>query len=309
MAAPNYATSNNAVTEQLLFVQKSEWPKPTILVRDQLRLQKRLDSILKSIKSSAVGEATRYVFISLSRLRDILRIVEINVDEAGPLPVALAAFSLVDNESKSLIRFIERETSKIKGIKGPLRQALDGTSFALRHELKRAFSHDLAKLGVEWKANVMRAHGLLSNCFQQSIITIAQVFDPSVSVELLFDDYRVRLEQSTVLLKDLSSLVQLARQVEQRHDTEASDLLIRDLKAFCHRTLYYLMYKDWEEFEDIARDLRSSYGSARHGFILHCFITYLEALINQVEMRAVLSNQSLDLRKPKPVKKSRGKRR
>jgi hypothetical protein len=233
--------------------------------------------------------------------------VEINTSARGPLPVTLAAFSLVDDEAKSLIRLIEKKLSKIQSIKGPLRHALDGTSFALRHELKRVFSHELVMLDKGREENqicarVMRAYGLLSNCFEQSILTLARVFDPSVSSRLFFDSHRDRLEQSNVLIRDLSSFVPLARRAAER-DTEASELLILGLKAFGKGPLHYLMYKDWDEFEDIAREVTSSYGSARHCFIAHCFVAYLEALITQVRMRAVLNERSPERREPKAGKK------
>jgi hypothetical protein len=63
------------------------------------------------------------------------------------------------------------------------------------------------------------------------------------------------------------------------------------------------MYKDWDEFEDIAREVTSSYGSARHCFIAHCFVAYLEALRNQVQMRAVLNEGSPRRGEPKAKKK------
>jgi hypothetical protein len=63
------------------------------------------------------------------------------------------------------------------------------------------------------------------------------------------------------------------------------------------------MYKDWDEFEDIAREVMSSYGSARQGFILHCFVAYLEALISQVQMRSVLNETSTERPEPKARKK------
>jgi hypothetical protein len=52
-----------------------------------------------------------------------------------------------------------------------------------------------------------------------------------------------------------------------------------------------------------------SRGSAKHGFILHCFATYLEALISQVRMRAVLTDQSPALAEAKPLKRGRKGRR
>jgi len=309
MASTNKATIDNAIPGVLLLSQKHEGHQPTISRRGQTRLQKQFDSILKTIKRPVIKETVESVFVSLSRLCNILDMVEINTSEGGPLPVTLAAFSLVDDESKALIELIEKKLSKTKSIKGPLHHALDGTSFVLRHELKRVFSQELAMLSQERKANqicadVMRAHGLLSNCFQQSILTLAQVFDPSVSSTLLFDCYRDRLEQSNVLIRDLSSFVTLAQQAGEQRDTEVNDLLIRELKAFCNGPLHYLMYKDWDEFEDIAREVTSSHGSARHGFILHCFVAYLEALINQVRMRAVLNETAPERQEPKTRKKN-----
>nr|AIA10831.1 unknown Function [uncultured bacterium] len=309
MASTNHAPINNDLPGLVLLPQTFEEDLPTIPKRGQTRLQKQFDSILKKIKSPVIQETVESVFVSLSRLCGILDMVEINTSEGGPLPVTVAAFSLVDDETKSLIRLIEKKLTKIKSIKGNLRHALDATSFVLRHELKRVFTQELVMLSKERRANqicadVMRAHGLLSNCFQQSILSLAQVFDPSVSSKLLFDGYRDRLEQSNVLIKELSAFCTLARQAEERRDAEASELLIRELKSFCNGSLHYLMYKDWEEFEDIAREVTSSSGSARHGFILHCFVAYLEALINQVRMRAVLNERSADGEEPK----ARGKK-
>lgn len=317
MSATSHARNNKVSVRRgpLHVPQRTEGFDLTVSDRNQLQLQKQVDSIIKSIRGSSTAEAIQHVFINLSRLRDILHVVEINVDEGGSLPVTLAAFSLVDNESKSLVRFIERQTSKIKSIKGPLRHALDGTSFALRHELKRVFGHDLAAIHAELQADevrptIMRAHGLLSNCFEQSILTLVRVFDPSVSGQILFYDFRNRLEQSTVLLKDLSSLMHLTQQAEDRPGAETSSSLIRNLREFCNGTMHSLMYKDWDEFEDIAREVTSSYGSARHTFILHCFATYLDALMNQVGMRGVLNQQSPARRQQrKPVKKTRRRRR
>lgn len=311
MSATNPLMSNSAeaLTGETPFTCSPAQP-PNASYGVQLRLQKQLDAVLKGIKGSAVQESVGSIFADLALLCDTLRVVEINASEGGPLPVTLALFSLIENESKSLIRFIERRIPEIKNIKGTLRQVLDGTSFALRHELKRVFGHELNGINRELnknqlRADIMRAHGLLSNCFQQSIIALAQVFDPSISAESLFDDYRDRLEQSTMLLRDLSSLMELARGAAENRDDQANDLIIRDLRTFCHGSMHYLMYKDWDEFEDIAREVMTSYGSARHSFLLHCFATYLEALINQVQMRSVLNDQSTGVREERPLKRAR----
>jgi hypothetical protein len=313
MSTTSYAINTDAITGQLLSPRNDEGRKAA---SGQLRL-KKFDPILKCIKTRQVGEAFRRVCTDLSRLHDTLRLVEINVSESGPVSVTLAIFSLVESESRALLTFIEKHTSAIKSIKEPLRSVLDGTSFTLRHELKRVFGQDLARLSPasqpdQVRSDIMRAHGLLANCFQQSILTLCKVFDPSVSAQLLFEDYRDKIESSILLIKDLGSLLQLARQAEQQqqqHDVEASLRFIRELNGFCHDTIYHLMYKDWDEFTDIAKEVTASYGSARHGFMLHCFVMYLDALINQVQMRAVLNDPSLGLPESKSARNSRAKRR
>src|SRR5688500_16098567 len=143
MASTNHATIDDAGPGLLLLPQRHKEHQPSVPKRGQTRLRKQFDSTLKRIKSPVIKETVESVFVSLSRLCDILQMVEINTSERGPLPVTLAALSLVDDEAKSLIRLIEKRLSKIQSIKGTLRHALDGTSFALRHELKRVFCQDL----------------------------------------------------------------------------------------------------------------------------------------------------------------------
>jgi hypothetical protein len=311
MTTTSYPASANALTGQLLSPRNAEWRKAT---SGQLRLQKQLNAILKSIKDRHLRDAFRRALTDLSRLHDMLRLVEINVSEGGPVSLTLAIFSLVESEARALLRFIEKDTSTVKSIKGPLRSVLNGTSFTLRHELKRVYGQDLAQLSPapqpnQVRSDIMRAHGLLSNCFQQSILTLCQVLDPSVTAPLLFEDYRERIESSILLIKDLSLLMQLARLAQELQDAEASLRLIRELDGFCQGAIYHLMYKDWDEFTDIAKEVTASYGSARHGFIVHCFVMYLEALINQVQMRAVLNDQASGLSGSKSVKSARTKRR
>src|SRR5438874_828995 len=233
MSATALATTEHSRLEPgaLTFNLAPLAPTPAAPDGEQLRLKRRFDSILKGVKSPAAAEVSRQVFAGLSRMREVLRIIEINAGEGGPLPVTLAAFSFVGSEARALVRLIETRLSKIKSIKGPLRNALDGMGFALRHELKEVFSHSLAGLTPgrhpeEARADIMRAHGLLTNCFQQSLIALARVFDPAVTGEILFDDYRARLEQSSALLQDLTSLHRLALRAGRGPDEEAAGLLI-----------------------------------------------------------------------------------
>src|SRR5947207_9419305 len=73
MAATAYANRNqtSATAGALPFPRAPERRKPAAPDRDQCRLKKQLDPILKGIKSPATEETVRHVFSTLSRLREI----------------------------------------------------------------------------------------------------------------------------------------------------------------------------------------------------------------------------------------------
>ena len=100
MAATAYANSNQAGTATMAppFPSLPEGHKPAVPDRDRCRLKKQLDPILKGIRSPATEEAVRHVFNTLSRLREIMGLVELNVGEGGPARVTLAAFAGGENK-------------------------------------------------------------------------------------------------------------------------------------------------------------------------------------------------------------------
>ncbi len=63
-----------------------------------------------------------------------------------------------------------------------LRDTLDGITFAVNHDLQRVFEPDRRVEPEEQTAHVVvgklyRAHDVLTNCLQQSTITLAMMFD------------------------------------------------------------------------------------------------------------------------------------
>jgi hypothetical protein len=54
------------------------------------------------------------------------------------------------------------------------------------------------------------------------------------------------------------------------------------------------MFKDWESCERFMEEIGAARDAAELVPVLHRFCAYLEALSNQVSMRAVLANQPFD---------------
>lgn len=281
----------------------------------QTKLQKQIDGLLGEIKQRGVNSVMRHIFTDLTRLLEILRIVEMNVRADGPLAVTVSILTLVHHETRSLVDFIEAQAAQTKCIKGKLHQELTCTSFAIKHELRRVFTYEFAELRAghaahHVRADVLRVHGLLSNCFQQSVLALTRVFDASMNGSRLFDDYKTRFEQSVVLHRELSALVRLAQRAEVAGDAATNNLLIEHLKAFCHGTMHHLNYKDWDGFERYAQEVIAKRNSASYTTVLHCFVRYLETLISYVQMRTVLNEPAAGHpAAPAPAQKSGGRPR
>lgn len=195
-------------------------------------------------------------------------------------------------EANSLIEFIGTVATSTEGLDQSLAETLDGIAFALNHDLKRTFDSELKGLG--WKPdNVARgkiayAQGLLTNCLQQSVITLAQVFDPGLDGAKLFDNYKARLRESLLLCRDLTDMMLFAQACEKDIPANFPNL-VTSINSFRSESMQFLMYRDWQEFESISEGLlRRVPETAEVGSPLHSFTCYLETLLGQVKMRAVL---------------------
>src|SRR5947209_19246929 len=104
-------------------------------------------------------------------------------------------------------------------------------------ELRKVFAHELLELSSLRQApaiyiKVETAHGLLSNCFRQSAISLAQLFNRSIEGSQLFNEFQTRLEQSLVLRRDLWVLLELVRRAEKEPEPQAIERLMKRLVAF-----------------------------------------------------------------------------
>jgi hypothetical protein len=138
----------------------------------------------------------------------------------------------------------------------------------------------------------MHAHGLLTNCFQQSTITLLQVFKPNVDGSKLFNDVELRLEQSLVLCKDLSSLMRFVRLAQSNSNPDVLRSVTARILEFRDGSMQYLMYKDWRGYESLALEVITAIeNNLDPKPLLHRFICYLEVLYGHVKMRAVLADE------------------
>jgi hypothetical protein len=262
-------------------------------------LQMQLNQLLADVDEQMLRALMLRIFGDLARLLDYLRMAETALEqECSPLE-NLAFFTLIHDEALSLRDFIEQRALGDGCINAELRDALDGISFAMTHELRRVYEQELSGVSATESDRTVRgrithARGLLGNCFQQSLIALVQVFDSALTGVQLFNDLPTRVEQSIILRKDLWTLVQLARRAEAEGDLESTISFIQYLETFRHGSMHFLMYRDWQVYERFVDEVMETGSVSELAPVLDRFACYLETLFGQVRMRAVLANYPFD---------------
>ncbi|HEX8501277.1 MAG TPA: hypothetical protein VF659_11910 [Pyrinomonadaceae bacterium] len=264
---------------------------------DAADLQERLVALAHGLMPDDLGEDLLEIFQAFSRLLTHLRFVELSLKGDAQLKRLLPVFTLIHEETRALLDFIEGRALRVEGVGSGASEILDGTAYAVRMEMRKAFEHELTGLCTLRQpphlfAKVENAAGLLRDCYQQSVVALAQSFDPSLDGAGLFRSFRTKLEQSLELRRELWGLVRLVRQssAEGAH----APRVLEALAAFGEGGQRYLMYKDWESLERFAEEVETARGAGELSRTLHRFEAYLETLFGQVNMRAVLADHPFD---------------
>ena len=263
----------------------------------QLNLQNEIDYVLNLIENSQIREASETILIELVRFFDWLTRIENNLHKLDTLLESLSLLEVLEFEARSLIDYIETKAIKVAAAAGNdrLNDVLDGISYGITHDLRRIFERELVRGVTEQSTpivygKILHAHGLLTNCFQQSTITLLQVFKPGMDASALFNDIELRLQQSLVLCKDLSSLMRFVRLSQANSDPDVLRTVTARILEFRDGSMQYLMYKDWRGYESLALEVITAIENNLDAKpLLHKFICFLEVLYGHVKMRAVLA--------------------
>jgi len=257
-----------------------------------------LDQLVEEIEHSEVRETMSAAFtVLLSLMQGVPTLTTPTKGSSGSDPdVVIERFRV---EASALIDYIETVAISTLSLNEQLAETLDGVAFALSHDLKRTLDLELKDLG--WKSEddfargkIAYVRGLLTNCLQQSIITLAQVFDPGLDGGKLFDNYQARLRESLLLCRDITDMVLHAHACDK--DPQNFPQLVNSVNSFRGEAMQFLMYKDWREFEAISEKLLQAVPESNEtGSQVHSFICYLETLLGQVKLRSVLVDVFCDL--------------
>jgi hypothetical protein len=192
------------------------------------------------------------------------------------------------------VKFICEEALTCEEMTDETAETLDGITFAINHDLHRVFENqqggaDSAAQGVV--EQLFRAQDLLTNCLQQSTISLAITFNRKLDGTKLFDNSDMRYRQSIQLCEDIASLIELVEACGGTRKGSAFASLTAGVEVFHNESLECLMYSDWPQFESFCEKISlPEISSVELESVLHQFCCYLETLLGQVRMRAVLAN-------------------
>ena len=265
-------------------------------IPDHTSCQLQIDRVVREIESPEVRKIVDAVFKDLLRLLECLGLIESHLRQADAAEETFALFQIIHDEARVLVDYIREYGLNCGAMSDELVDALDGITFAVSHDLQRVFEFEQRGKNTPQTSHLVvgklyRAHDLLTNCLQQSTITLAMVFDPELEGSRLFNNSDMRYRQSLQLCEDLSALSQLLDTCGNTLDECSLMNLSAGIEKFRNESLERLMYSDWPQFESFCERINVAGPSWLDlDPVLHQFRCYVETLLGQVRMRAVLAN-------------------
>ncbi|MCA1613407.1 MAG: hypothetical protein LC800_04455 [Acidobacteria bacterium] len=259
------------------------------------RTQPELLRLAERVSPDALAGDVLIIFSLLARSLEQLGFVESLLRRDFPLKQALPIFTLVQEQARSLVWMIETRALRAGEALHEVHESLDSAAYALSMELNKVYRRELVGLAASGQApmiytRVENSCGLLRDCFEQTAIAVACLFEPDFDGAKLFPGIRRKLERSLRLREDVWTLLELVRRAEKERDRRPLAPLIERLNAFQRGSMRFLMFKDWESYERFVAELTAARGAIELGPVLHRFATYLEALFGQLNMRALLAD-------------------
>jgi hypothetical protein len=254
-------------------------------------------ALIRRIESPAERKHAAKVFLEFFRLLHYLDYADpTRADEE--LKNTILVFSLITSETRLLLGHLERRVLRSLDPQSPLYELYDSFVYCVPLELKKVINTELLDISVARQSDNVRArvensHGILKDCFQQSVVQLAQVFDPGVGGRDIFPDFTAKLEQSVQLRDGLARLIKAVRRFQARKEDAASVRLKEEISRFYDTHMKYLMYRDWSGFELFFIEILKCTSLPALLLISHRFETFLMTLYREVQKRAILQNVPL----------------
>jgi hypothetical protein len=273
-------------------------------VHDRISNQ-AIAGVIRGIESPLERKQAAKAFLEFFRLLHYLDYADPERTAEDELKNGLLIFALITSETRMLLAYLERRVLKGGDLEQPLYQMYDSFVYCLPLELKKVVNTELLDISVARQAESVRArvensHGILKDCFQQSVVQLAQVFDAAVEGSQIFPDFMAKREQSVRLRDGLGRLIRSVRDFQASKDQASAARMKEDISGFYDNAMKYLMYRDWSGFELFFIEILKCTSLSGLAQISHRFETFLVTLHREVLKRQILKDAPPDPELPDP---------
>ena len=250
-------------------------------------------AIVRAIPEATVRKQAAKVFLELFRLLHYLEFADPGRASEEGLRNSILVFSLITSEMRLLLTYIEKRALKNTTEGTPLHELYDSFVYCLPFELKKVVNTELLDISAARQPDIVRArvensHGILKDCFQQSVVQMAQALDPAVDGRDIFGDFTARLEQSIQLRDNLAGLIGSVREFQAAKDEKTARAMKDQISYFYDHSMKDLMYRDWSGFELFFIEILKCTSLHALHQIGHRFETFLMTLYREVQKRSIL---------------------
>ena len=252
-----------------------------------------LATTIRAIAEPTERKHAARVFLELFRLLHYLEYADPAHADEDHLKNTILIFSLITSETRLLLTYLERRVLKALSPDSPAFALYDSFVYCLPFELKKVINTELLDISVTRQPDIVRArvensHGILKDCFQQSVVQLAQAFDAKVEGHDIFPDFTAKLEQSVGLRDSLARLIRAVRQFQGTRDEYLAVAMKEEISVFYDHNMKDLMYRDWSGFELFFIEILKCSSLPALQQIGHRFETFLMTLYREVQKRAIL---------------------
>jgi hypothetical protein len=249
---------------------------------------------IRSVEDPRQRKHAAKVFLEFFRLLHYLEYADPQGLDEDNLKSTILIFSLITSETRLLLSFIERRVMKALDPSSAAHQCYDSFVYCVPLELKKVINTELLDISVSRQSDNVRArvensHGILKDCFQQSIVQLAQAFD-GVDGKDIFPDFTAKLDQSVALRDGLAHLILSVRDFQASRDESSALRMKEDISRFYDTSMKFLMYRDWSGFELFFIEILKCSSVTALSQIGHRFETFLMTLFREVQKRGILQD-------------------
>jgi hypothetical protein len=250
-------------------------------------------SVIRAIPDQTQRRQAAKVFLELFRLLHYLDYADPARADEDSLKNTILIFSLITSETRLLLNYIEKRVLKVVPPEAPAHTLYDSFVYCLPFELKKVINTELLDISVARQPDIIRArvensHGILRDCFQQSVVQLAQAFDPEVQGQAIFGDFTAKLEQSLLLRDNLAVLIRSVRRFQAGKDEATAVAMKDEISEFYDHNMKDLMYRDWSGFELFFIEILKCTSLPALAQISHRFETFLVTLFREIQKRSIL---------------------